>query len=170
MSGSGVAEDPALEDIHMHVEHRLAELIGAAAGRLHTARSRNDQVATDFRLWVRGAIDEVDAALAAFQRVLVARAEEHAESVMPGFTHFQTAQPVTLGHHLMAYYEMLGARPLALRRCPRAAQRMPARRGGAGRHQLPDRPRCDRRRRSASTGPPPIRSTPCPTATSRSII
>jgi argininosuccinate lyase len=103
----GVKEDPALEDIHMHVEARLTELIGPAAGRLHTARSRNDQVATDFRLWVRGAIDEVEAALIAFQRVLVARAEEHAEAVMPGFTHLQAAQPVTLGHHLMAYYEML---------------------------------------------------------------
>jgi argininosuccinate lyase len=103
----GVAEDAALEDIHMHVEARLAELIGPAAGRLHTARSRNDQVATDFRLWVRGAIDEVDAALAAFQRVLVGRADEHAETAMPGLTHLQSAQPVTLGHHLMAYYEML---------------------------------------------------------------
>jgi argininosuccinate lyase len=104
---AGVKEDPSLEDIHMHVEHRLTELIGAAAGRLHTARSRNDQVATDFRLWVRAAMDEIDAQLAAFQRVLVAKAEEHAESVMPGFTHLQSAQPVTLGHHLMAYYEML---------------------------------------------------------------
>jgi argininosuccinate lyase len=103
----GVREDPALEDIHMHVEARLGELIGPVAGRLHTARSRNDQVATDFRLWVRGAIDEAEAALAAFQRVLVARAEEHAETVMPGFTHLQSAQPVTLGHHLLAYYEML---------------------------------------------------------------
>jgi argininosuccinate lyase len=103
----GVAEDQALEDIHMHVESRLAELIGPVAGRLHTARSRNDQVATDFKLWVRAAVDEADAALAAFQRVLVARAEEHADSVMPGFTHLQSAQPVTLGHHLMAYYEML---------------------------------------------------------------
>jgi argininosuccinate lyase len=103
----GVKEDPALEDIHMHVEARLAELIGPAAGRLHTARSRNDQVATDFKLWVRDAVDEADAALAAFQHVLVARAEEHAEAVMPGFTHLQAAQPVTLGHHLIAYYEML---------------------------------------------------------------
>jgi argininosuccinate lyase len=103
----GIKEDPALEDIHMHVEARLAELIGPAAGRLHTARSRNDQVATDFRLWVRAAIDETDSALAAFQRVLVARAEEHVETAMPGFTHLQLAQPVTLGHHLMAYYEML---------------------------------------------------------------
>ena len=104
---SGVPEDAALEDIHMHVEHRLAELIGPAAGRLHTARSRNDQVATDFRLWVRDAIDEVDAAAEALQRVLVARAEEHSATVIPGFTHLQAAQPVTLGHHLMAYYEML---------------------------------------------------------------
>jgi argininosuccinate lyase len=103
----GLREDPALEDIHMHVEARLAELIGEAAGRLHTARSRNDQVATDFRLWVRNAIDEADAALAAFQGVLVARADEHCETAMPGFTHLQSAQPVTLGHHLMAYYEML---------------------------------------------------------------
>jgi len=103
----GVREDPALEDIHMHVEARLAELIGEPAGRLHTARSRNDQVATDFKLWVRDAIDEAEEALLGFQRVLVARAEEHAESVMPGFTHLQAAQPVTLGHHLMAYYEML---------------------------------------------------------------
>ncbi len=103
---NGVAEDLALEDIHMQTEARLAEAIGPAAGRLHTARSRNDQVATDFRLWVRDAIDETLAALAAFQRGLLARAEEHAGSVMPGFTHLQSAQPVTLGHHLMAYVEM----------------------------------------------------------------
>ena len=103
----GVPEDESLEDIHMHVEHRLAELIGPAAGRLHTARSRNDQVATDFRLWVREAMDAADAGLAALQRALVTRAAEHAASVMPGFTHLQSAQPVTLGHHLMAYYEML---------------------------------------------------------------
>jgi argininosuccinate lyase len=90
----------------MTVESRLAELIGPAAGRLHTARSRNDQVATDFKLWVRDAIDQADAGLEALQRALVARAEEHADSIMPGFTHLQTAQPVTLGHHLMAYYEM----------------------------------------------------------------
>jgi argininosuccinate lyase len=102
----GLAEDAELEDIHMHVEHRLAELIGPAAGRLHTARSRNDQVATDFRLWVRDAIDELLAGLAALQRALVDRADEHAETVMPGFTHLQVAQPVTLGHHLLAYYEM----------------------------------------------------------------
>ena len=103
----GVPEDMALEDIHMHVEYRLAELIGPVAGRLHTARSRNDQVATDFRLWVRDAIDAVDEGLAGLQRALVTRAGEHAESVMPGFTHLQSAQPVTLGHHLMAYFEMI---------------------------------------------------------------
>jgi len=103
----GVPERIELEDIHMTVESRLAELIGAAAGRLHTARSRNDQVATDFRLWVRSACDEAGDLIRSFQRVLVGRAEEHSETVMPGFTHLQVAQPVTLGHHLMAYYEML---------------------------------------------------------------
>jgi len=103
----GVPERLELEDIHMTVESRLAEVIGAAAGRLHTARSRNDQVATDFRLWVRNACDETVDAIRALQRVLVERADEHAETVMPGFTHLQVAQPVTLGHHLMAYYEML---------------------------------------------------------------
>src|SRR5689334_8513967 len=96
----------ALEDIHMNVESRLSELIGPAAGRLHTARSRNDQVATDFRLFVRDTIDEIDAALAAFQRALCERAVEHAATVMPGFTPLQTAQPVTFGHHLLAYVEM----------------------------------------------------------------
>ena len=104
---NGVAEDMALEDIHMQTEARLAEKIGPVAGRLHTARSRNDQVATDFRLWVRDAIDQVDAALGGFQDALIARAEDHADSVMPGFTHLQSAQPVTLGHHLMAYHEMI---------------------------------------------------------------
>ncbi|OQW47880.1 MAG: argininosuccinate lyase [Proteobacteria bacterium SG_bin6] len=103
----GVPEDLALEDIHMLTEARLAEKIGTVAGRLHTARSRNDQVATDFRLWVRDAIDQVNAALGSLQDALIARAEEHAESVMPGFTHLQSAQPVTLGHHLMAYHEMI---------------------------------------------------------------
>ncbi len=103
----GVPEDWDLEDIHMTTESRLSELVGPAAGRLHTARSRNDQVATDFRLWVRQSIDEIDAGLKALQRALVARAGERTASIMPGFTHLQTAQPVTLGHHLMAYYEMV---------------------------------------------------------------
>ncbi|MBT2242149.1 argininosuccinate lyase [Sphingobium sp. BHU LFT2] len=104
---NGVPVNLDLEDIHMVTESRLAELIGPAAGRLHTARSRNDQVATDFRLWVRDAMDEVMAGLAGLQQALLARAEEHADAVMPGFTHLQSAQPVTLGHHLMAYYEMV---------------------------------------------------------------
>ena len=98
----------ALEDIHMNVESRLAELIGPAAGRLHTARSRNDQIATDFKLWVRDAIDDIDAALAGYQRALAEKALAHAATVMPGFTHLQTAQPVTFGHHLLAYVEMAG--------------------------------------------------------------
>jgi argininosuccinate lyase len=96
----------SLEDIHMNVEQRLSELIGPAAGRLHTARSRNDQVATDFKLWVRDTIDQLDAALADFQRALAEKALRHADTVMPGLTHLQTAQPVTLGHHLLAYVEM----------------------------------------------------------------
>jgi argininosuccinate lyase len=103
---NGVPENWDREDIHMTTEARLAELIGPVAGRLHTARSRNDQVATDFRLWVRDAFAQMDEGLAALQHALVIRAGEHATSIMPGFTHLQTAQPVTLGHHLMAYYEM----------------------------------------------------------------
>jgi argininosuccinate lyase len=97
-----------LEDIHMNIEARLTDMIGDAAGRLHTARSRNDQVATDFRLWVRDAIDVADASLAALQGTLIDQAEAHADWVMPGFTHLQAAQPVTAGHHLLAYVEMFG--------------------------------------------------------------
>ena len=96
------------EDIHMNVEARLRELIGPAAGRLHTARSRNDQVALDFRMWVRDACDRTAAQIKALQRALVAKAEAHADAVMPGFTHLQPAQPTTFGHHLMAYVEMFG--------------------------------------------------------------
>ncbi len=98
----------ALEDIHMNVEQRLADLIGEAAGRLHTGRSRNDQVATDFRLWVRDALDRTDRALAALQEALIDQAERNADTLMPGFTHLQSAQPVTFGHHLLAYVEMIG--------------------------------------------------------------
>ena len=105
-AANGVPEDLALEDIHMLTEAKLAAAIGPVAGRLHTARSRNDQVATDFRLWVRDAIDQVLAALTGLTHALLTRAEEHADAVMPGFTHLQSAQPVTLGHHLMAYVEM----------------------------------------------------------------
>lgn len=95
-----------LEDIHMNIEARLAELIGPAAGRLHTARSRNDQVAVDFRLWVKDEFHRVAEALKGLIAAFVARAEEHAATVMPGFTHLQTAQPVTFGHHCLAYAEM----------------------------------------------------------------
>ncbi len=98
----------ALEDIHMNVEDRLRELIGPAAGRLHTARSRNDQVATDFRLWVRDAVDRHERQLQALQAALIGQAERHAATLMPGFTHLQLAQPVTFGHHMLAYVEMFG--------------------------------------------------------------
>jgi argininosuccinate lyase len=96
------------EDIHMNVEARLRELIGPTAGRLHTARSRNDQVAVDFRMWVRDASDRTIGLIRALQRALLAKAEAHADAIMPGFTHLQPAQPVTFGHHLMAYVEMFG--------------------------------------------------------------
>ena len=98
----------ALEDIHMNVESRLKEIIGEPAGRLHTGRSRNDQVATDFKLWVRDQFDAAEGALVALIQALLAQAEAGAEWVMPGFTHLQTAQPVTWGHHMMAYVEMFG--------------------------------------------------------------
>ena len=114
-----------LEDIHMNVEARLAELIGEAAGRLHTARSRNDQVATDFRLWVRDAIDALDAGLRDLQAALLDRAEEHAATVMPGFTHLQPAQPITFGHHLMAYVEMVGRDRGRLSDCRRRLNECP---------------------------------------------
>jgi argininosuccinate lyase len=98
----------SLEDIHMNVEGRLAELIGDAAGRLHTARSRNDQVATDFKLWVRDTLDAMDGALRNLQSALLDQAERHAGTIMPGFTHLQAAQPISFGHHLLAYVEMIG--------------------------------------------------------------
>jgi argininosuccinate lyase len=106
IEGGTLAFKRDLEDIHMNVESRLAELIGPAAGRLHTARSRNDQVATDFKLYVRDAIDEIDALLRDYQQALAEKALVHAGTVMPGFTHLQAAQPVTFGHHLLAYVEM----------------------------------------------------------------
>jgi len=115
----------ALEDIHMNVEARLGELIGDAAGRLHTARSRNDQVATDFRLWVRDAIDGLDGQLKDLQAALIDRAEAEAETLMPGFTHLQAAQPVTFGHHLMAYVEMFGRDRGRLADCRRRVNESP---------------------------------------------
>ncbi len=107
----------ALEDIHLNIEARLAELIGDAAGRLHTARSRNDQVATDFRLWVRDAVDGLDEQLQALQAALIEKAEAHADTVMPGLTHLQPAQPITFGHHLLAYVAMVGRDRGRLRDC-----------------------------------------------------
>jgi argininosuccinate lyase len=115
----------ANEDIHLNIEARLAELIGPAAGRLHTARSRNDQVATDFRLWVRGAIERIDGAMRALQAALIDQAEAHADTVMPGFTHLQIAQPVTLGHHLLAYVEMIGRDRGRLADCRRRLNECP---------------------------------------------
>src|SRR5205823_538469 len=106
-AGSFVFRDEH-EDIHLNIEARLAELIGPAAGRLHTARSRNDQVATDLRLWLRNAIDRLDLEMRDLQQALIDRADAEACTVMPGYTHLQIAQPITLGHHLMAYVEMLG--------------------------------------------------------------
>ena len=128
----------------MNVEARLAELIGPAAGRLHTARSRNDQVATDFRLWVRDTIDDIDAALADYQRALAEKALEHAGTVMPGFTHLQTAQPVTFGHHLLAYVEMAARDRGRFADARKRLNEMPLGARGARRHLVPDRPRHDR--------------------------
>ena len=117
--------DRALEDIHMNIEARLAALIGPAAGRLHTARSRNDQVATDLRLWLRARLDGADAACRDFQAALVERAEEHVATVMPGFTHLQVAQPVSFGHHLLAYVEMIGRDRGRLADCRRRLNESP---------------------------------------------
>ena len=100
------AWDPALEDVHLNLESALAERVGPVAGRLHTGRSRNDQVATDLRLWTRRAIDRLDAALVGFERALVSLAERDGQAVLPGTTHIQPAQPVLFGHHLLAYVEM----------------------------------------------------------------
>jgi argininosuccinate lyase len=108
IESGGFTFQRALEDIHMNVESRLATLLGPAAGRLHTARSRNDQVATDFRLYVRDTVDTLDAQLKDLQQALAEKALIHSATVMPGFTHLQTAQPVTFGHHLLAYVEMIG--------------------------------------------------------------
>ena len=108
IEGGSFAFSAEREDIHMNIEARLAELIGPTAGRLHTARSRNDQIATDLRLWVRDAIERLDAAMHQLQHALMDRAEVEAATVMPGYTHLQIAQPITFGHHLMAYVEMIG--------------------------------------------------------------
>jgi argininosuccinate lyase len=113
------------EDVHTHVERRLIELVGEAGKRLHTARSRNDQVATDLRLWLRAEIDAIDERLAGMQEALLAQAERHAALVMPGFTHLQVAQPVTFGHHLMAYFEMLERDRARFAECRRRVNVLP---------------------------------------------
>ena len=114
-----------LEDVHLNIEKRLTELVGDAGKRLHTARSRNDQVATDIRLWLRGTIDDIVAALEALQRALLAKADEHADTIMPGFTHLQVAQPVTFGHHLLAYVEMFSRDAERMRDCRKRVNRLP---------------------------------------------
>jgi argininosuccinate lyase len=115
----------ALEDVHMNIEARLKDIIGDAAGRLHTARSRNDQVTTDFRLWLRDAIDALDVALTDLQKSLLDKADKHTGTLMPGFTHLQPAQPVTFGHHLMAYVEMLGRDRARMQDCRKRVNEMP---------------------------------------------
>ncbi len=116
---------PELEDVHMNIESRLRELIGDAAGRLHTARSRNDQVATDFRLWLRDRLDVLHDELRDLIIALLGQAETHAATLMPGFTHLQPAQPITFGHHLMAYVEMLGRDSERLMDCRKRVNEMP---------------------------------------------
>ena len=125
IEGGSFVFSAELEDVHMNIEARLAELIGPAAGRLHTARSRNDQVATDLRLWLRGAIDRLDPAMRDLQQALIDLAEAEAGTVMPGYTHLQIAQPVTLGHHLLAYVEMLGRDRGRLADCRRRLNESP---------------------------------------------
>src|SRR5690606_4567689 len=113
------------EDVHLNIERRLTELIGDAGKRLHTARSRNDQVATDIRLYLRAAIDDITGFIHALQHVLLDLAEQHADTVMPGFTHLQVAQPVTLGHHLLAYHEMLHRDTQRLQDCRKRVNLLP---------------------------------------------
>src|SRR5690242_7961289 len=114
-----------LEDVHFNIERRLTALVGDAGKRLHTARSRNDQVATDLRLWLRAEIDEIRAGIAQLEKALLAKAERHAALVMPGFTHLQVAQPVTFGHHLLAYFEMLERDRSRLAQCRVRVNQLP---------------------------------------------
>src|SRR5438045_2897552 len=113
------------EDVHFNIEHRLTELVGDAGKRLHTARSRNDQVATDLRLWLRAQIDELSGLLRRVRESLLEVASRHADTLMPGFTHLQVAQPVTFGHHLMAYFEMFSRDSARLADCRRRMNRLP---------------------------------------------
>ncbi|MBC7860039.1 MAG: argininosuccinate lyase, partial [Burkholderiaceae bacterium] len=114
-----------LEDVHLNIEKRLTELVGDAGKRLHTGRSRNDQVATDIRLCVRAAIDDIDALLGTLRGALLDLAEAHADTIMPGFTHMQVAQPITFGHHMLAYVEMFGRDAERMRDCRRRVNRLP---------------------------------------------
>jgi argininosuccinate lyase len=128
-----------LEDIHMNIEARLKDLVGEPASRLHTARSRNDQVATDFKLWVRDQLDACEVALTGLIHALIAQAEQGADWVMPGFTHLQTAQPVTWGHHMMAYVEMFGRDLSRLRDARKRMSECPLRGCRLGRNVVSDR-------------------------------
>ena len=141
-----IAWDPAHEDIHMNVEMELASRIGPVAGKLHTGRSRNDQVATDLRLYLRRRIDALDAAIAGLEGALVRLAQQHRDAVMPGHTHVQPAQPVLFAHHLLAYVEMLERDRGKIRRCPRSSLALAARLGGARGRGFRARPRGDRGR------------------------
>ena len=114
-----------LEDVHLNIEKRLTELVGDAGKRLHTGRSRNDQVATDIRLYVRAAIDDIDLLLRALRAALLDLAEQHADTIMPGFTHLQVAQPITFGHHMMAYVEMFGRDAERMQDCRKRVNRLP---------------------------------------------
>ena len=139
-----VVWDPALEDVHMNLEMMLTERVGSLGGKLHTGRSRNDQVATDLRLWTRRAIGRLDASIVALEQALVDLAEREGDAVLPGTTHIQPAQPVLLAHHLLAYVEMLERDRGRMADAKRRLNVSPARRRGAGRRRLPARPRDDR--------------------------
>ena len=130
-----------LEDVHLNIEARLTQLVGDAGKRLHTGRSRNDQVATDVRLWLRGEIDLIAGLLADLQKALLDIAEQNVEVILPGFTHLQVAQPVSFGHHMLAYVEMFAPRRRAHGGRAQARQPPAAGRRGAGRHQLSAGPR-----------------------------
>ncbi len=156
-----------LEDIHLNIESRLKDLIGPLAGKLHTARSRNDQVATDFRLYIRDEIDMIDLLLAELELALAEKALLHAATIMPGFTHLQTAQPITFGHHLLAYVEMFARdqqrfadAQVRLNECPLGAAAL-------GRNELPDRSRADIESARLRQAVRRIRSTLCPIGTLR---
>ncbi len=153
------AWDPALEDVHLNLESALAERVGPVAGRLHTGRSRNDQVATDLRLWTRRALDRLDAALVGFERALVSLAERDGQAVLPGTTHIQPAQPVLFGHHLLAYVEMAERDRGRLADARRRLNVSPLGSGALAGAGYPLDREADGRRARASTGVTQTRST-----------